>query len=372
MDFFDYSPAASGMTYYNDINTSGVTVDGNPDSVALGSIHWEMVSGAQGSLFMTSLLSTNIAGLTYTSYYLDDSTPDVTQCTGDAFAYGSSGVRVNQTIACTDPALDCTNYFHGTRIMYYEAPGLTIAGALALNDQANTPLTYTSRPWRSDIDGDGIPDGEDNCSTAYNPGQENADNQIGNGISIPGHDSTVPNSAGDNVGDACDSRDADNDGIPNASDSDPGGDITYDDNNNGIMCPADTADDGPSWDHNCNGKLDGKDLVPGSCPLAVNPNGDDDGDGLKNTWEVCKWGTNPAVPDSDGDTLGDCQEAADVDGNAVVNFTGDVIYYAKASLLDASVFGKDGDFDIDGNNVLNFTGDVIQEAKFGLIPGLCK
>ena len=101
MDFFDYSLAAAGVMYYDDLNTAGVTVDGSPDSVALGAIHWEMVSGAQGSLFMASLLSTNIAGFTYTSYYLDDSTPDVTQCTGDAFAYGSSGVRVNQTIPCT-------------------------------------------------------------------------------------------------------------------------------------------------------------------------------------------------------------------------------------------------------------------------------
>jgi hypothetical protein len=149
MDFFDYSLAAAGMMYYDDLNTAGVTVDGNPDSVALGAIHWEMVSGTQGSLFMASLLSTNIAGFTYTSYYLDDSTPDVMQCTGDAFAYGSSGVQVNQTIPCTDPALDCTNYLHSTRVMYYEPPGLTLAGAQILNEQANAPLVTMSRPWGS-------------------------------------------------------------------------------------------------------------------------------------------------------------------------------------------------------------------------------
>jgi hypothetical protein len=241
-----------------------------------------------------------------------------------------------------------------------------LAGAQALNDQANTPLTSTSRPWRSDVDGDGIPDSEDNCPLVPNSGQENSDNLIGNGPGIAGDDATVPN--GDSLGDACDD-DLDNDGIPNASDSDPGGDITYDDNNNGIPCPTDPADDGPSWDSNCNGVLDGKEAI---CPLAVNPNGDDDGDGLLNTWEVCKWGTNPALVDSDGDTLGDCKEAADVDGNGVVSFTGDVIYYAKAALLPPATFGQDGDFDIDGNNNLNFTGDVIQEAKFGLIAGLCR
>ena len=86
---------------------------------------------------------------------------------------------------------------------------------------------------------------------------------------------------------------------------------------------------------------------------------------------TCGWGTDLTVVDSDGDTLGDCEEAADADGNGVVSFTGDVIYYAKAALLPPGTFGQEGDFDIDGNNTLNFTGDVIQEAKFGLIgmPG---
>jgi hypothetical protein len=173
--------------------------------------------------------------------------------------------------------------------------------------------------------------------------------QIGNGKGIPGEDGTVPDSAAGLESD-CE-------------------DITYDDNNNGIMCPTDMADDGPSWDSDCDGIRDG---VEGSCPLAVNPNGDDDGDGLLNTWEVCKWGTDPTVVDSDGDTLGDCQEAADVDGNRVVNFTGDVIAYAKAALLAPSAFGQDGDFDIDGNNVISFTGDVIQEAEFAFTTGLCQ
>ena len=31
MDFFDYSPAASGMTYRNNLNPAGVTIDGDPD-----------------------------------------------------------------------------------------------------------------------------------------------------------------------------------------------------------------------------------------------------------------------------------------------------------------------------------------------------
>ena len=50
MDLWDYSPAASGMTYYNDLNLGGVTIDGVPDNPALGQIHWQMVTGAQGSV----------------------------------------------------------------------------------------------------------------------------------------------------------------------------------------------------------------------------------------------------------------------------------------------------------------------------------
>ncbi|MGA2286418.1 MAG: hypothetical protein ABSG55_09135 [Dehalococcoidia bacterium] len=143
MDFFDYSPAASGMTYYNNLNTSGVTIDGDPDSVALGGLQWEMVTGPQGSLMMASSLTTNITGLAPTSYYLDDSTPGVVQCTGDTFAYGSSGMMINQSIPCTDPGQGCSSFFRGVLTMYYAAPGLTVDEAQSLNDQAKTPLAYT-------------------------------------------------------------------------------------------------------------------------------------------------------------------------------------------------------------------------------------
>lgn len=229
-----------------------------------------------------------------------------------------------------------------------------------------------------DTDGGGVPDATDNCVSVPNPDQANFDGDappygdgvgIGNGSGISGDDKTVSNS--DTLGDACD-PDADNDGIPNDTDSDPEGDMTYDDNNDGNPCKplggssGDEDDDGPSWGADCDGKLDGWVDACGSTSA------DADTDGLKDAWETCKWGSNPAVLDSDGDGFGDCVEAADVDGNTVVNFTGDVIAYAKAILLSTATFGRDGDFDIDGNNALNFTGDVIQEAKFGLLTGLCK
>jgi hypothetical protein len=120
------------------------------------------------------------------------------------------------------------------------------------------------------------------------------------------------------------------------------------------------------------------DGVEGSCPLTVNPDGDDDGDGLLNTWEVCKWGTDPAVQDSDGDTLGDCTEAVDTNGNGVIlgDFGGDGLNSARAALLPAGVgagkFGKDGDFDLNGNGIVagDFGADTLETARFtlGLLP----
>lgn len=150
MDFFDYSPGASGMTYYNDLNTSGVTIDGDPDSVVQGAIEWEMATGAQGSLAIAASVSTNIDGFSHTSYYLDDSTPPVTQCTGDAYAYGSSGLWVDQSIPCTDPRYACTNSLEGGRIIYYEAPDLAVVEAEALSAGANAPLSYTASPFPTD------------------------------------------------------------------------------------------------------------------------------------------------------------------------------------------------------------------------------
>ena len=239
--------------------------------------------------------------------------------------------------------------------------------------------TYGTNPLVPDTDGDTVLDGPDNCKKVPNPGQENTDAAIGNGTGIPGDDSTVPNAVADNVGDACETDpDIDNDGIPNATDPHPGGDITYDTNGNGNPCPplgTDTADHGPSWDWNCNGVRDG---VEGSCPLAVNPYGDDDGDGLLNTWEVCKWGTDPTKVDTDNDGIGDCKEAVDTDGNGIVDFGGDALNSARAALLPAGVgpgkFGKDGDFDLNGNDVVagDFGADTLTVAKmaFGILP--CK
>jgi hypothetical protein len=164
MDLYDYSPDAAGMTYHNDLDPSGVTVDGSPDAVSPGGIQWEMVTGSQGSVTVAHSVETDIDPFTYTSYYSDDSTPGVTQCTGDAFEYATSGLRINQTIPNTHPE-GVYNILESTRVVYYETPGQTVADAELRFDQATTLLDLVTAPLPEpacsdgfDNDGDGLID----------------------------------------------------------------------------------------------------------------------------------------------------------------------------------------------------------------------
>jgi len=147
MDLLDYSPDAVGMTYYNELNTGGVTIDGVPDAVTAGAITWKMVTGSQGSLVIAQTLNTSFAITNQTSYYVDDTTPSDTQCTGDAFAYGTSGLWLAQNVPSTDPSIGATDSLTSTRIMYYEAPGLSIAEAVQRRGWALNPLQTTTAIW---------------------------------------------------------------------------------------------------------------------------------------------------------------------------------------------------------------------------------
>lgn len=147
MDFFDYSAAAIGMTYRNALNQSGFTIDGDPDSPIAGAPSWEQVTGPQGSLTMVGQLQTSFTPTGFTSYYLDDSTPPDTQCTGDAQAIGSSGLWVQGSIPCTDPAGGCSAKLTGIRTMYFGSPGATAASATALRNGVVQPLGAAALKW---------------------------------------------------------------------------------------------------------------------------------------------------------------------------------------------------------------------------------
>jgi hypothetical protein len=393
LDFYDHSPDASGMTYYNSLNTGGVLIDGVPESPApaTGAVVWEMVEGAQGSVLTSHSLTTNVPGFTYTSYYLDDATPPVTQCTGDAFAYGSSGLFIFTAIPCTDPP-GCTNFLRPVRTMYYGEPGLTVAEAQDLHAQAQAPLTFTVQPWLPDSDSDGAADLVDNCPALANPGQENSDSGppppagsigiLGDGAGIDGDDETIPN--GDQAGDACDG-DHDNDGLPDSSDgpvlagcgafdgtpaghaSPSGGDVTTVD---GTGLSRDTDDDQV---------LDGTECSAGTNPRAGSaadrtacaayaggaPGSDGDGDGLQDAWEVCKWGTAAADANSDDDAMGDCREAMDINGNGALT-NGDAAFVTQAFF---GIIGRDWIYDVNGNGALtNGDGTLVRQAFFAVNP----
>lgn len=148
MDFFDYSPAASGMTYRHDVDQRGFRVDGVPDSPTAGPIRWETMDGPQGSLGIAHTITSNVPGLTNTSYYLDKQTPTggaETQCTGDGSAYGSSGPRIAQALPNTDPTIGAANSLATTRHLFYGAPGKAV-GPDEL-EQVTVPLQTTVIPW---------------------------------------------------------------------------------------------------------------------------------------------------------------------------------------------------------------------------------
>jgi subtilisin family serine protease len=236
-----------------------------------------------------------------------------------------------------------------------------------------------------DPDGDGVRSTLDNCPEVMNGDQSNSDSlPFDSGPAVTSTDWTVP--LADAQGDACD-EDDDNDGLadtdelsttacapfdlsatahPNAA----RGDRTNDDDKDGNPAPpmgTDTSDHGPSWDTDNDGVIDGYECERGTNPRdrlskpVAEPGdaADDDGDGLLNGWERRGWGTDTDIADTDADGSGDCREAMDVDGNGVVNSTGDLIAYANVIFKGAA---RTQNYDIDRNGVVNSTGDLIALA----------
>lgn len=155
-----------------------------------------------------------------------------------------------------------------------------------------------------DRDGDGVPDGNDNCEAISNADQIDID--------------------GDNLGDACD-PDLDNDGLVNASDNCP-------------MVPNPTQND-----------LDG-DGIGDICDA------DDDNDGVADTSDNCRGVANTDQADGDGDGLGDVCDP-DVDGDGVSNATDNCVNVANATQSDGDLDGTGDacDADVDGDGIANAT-----------------
>jgi hypothetical protein len=228
-----------------------------------------------------------------------------------------------------------------------------------------------------DPDLDGICSALDNCPDDSNPGQENSDsgpatppgNNGGwsNGPTIPLDDRSIGN--GDSIGNVCD-PDNDNDGRDDLDEVNGIGclgaitNVSIDNAYASLSAPG---DGGTSWDSDgdivpdgveCNGGTDplvatgaaGGSTDRGACNTAAGGGADTDGDGILNQWEVCKWGTLPSgtgSTNSDNDTMNDCKEVLDVNGNGQAAA-------ADGTLIARAVAGIDpgGDMaalDINGN-----------------------
>ncbi len=140
VDYFDYSAAATGMTYRNNQNPQGLLIDGRADSHRAGVLEWESVQGAQGTMIMAHTLTTNITGLVRSSFYDDAISSQYTQCAGDNSAYGASGNWITSEIPNTDPRLPSAAMLSVKRQLLFGAPGLTSAGIDGLLAKLKSPV----------------------------------------------------------------------------------------------------------------------------------------------------------------------------------------------------------------------------------------
>jgi len=145
-----------------------------------------------------------------------------------------------------------------------------------------------------DTDGDGAPDGADNCPAVHNPSQADPD---GDGLGdLCDNCPAVGNASQsdfdfDGVGDDCEVNDLDADGVPNVSDNCP----TVYNPTQAINQPGDTRG------------------------AACNDPIDLDGDDVVEIADNCPALYNPGQEDADGDAIGDACDSDDFDGDGVPN-----------------------------------------------------
>lgn len=206
-------------------NCPGATVSANPAS---GSLFPVGVTGVE-------VVTTDSSGLADTCYFnvtVTDNEPPVAICPEDInqpadpgetgslveFTISSTDNCPGQTVAATPPS--------GSFFSIGQTPVEVIAtDAVGLADTCQFQVTVTG----DDTDGDGVPDTEDNCPLAYNPGQDDTDSDtFGDSCDIcAGFDDRI-DTDGDSVPDGCDVcpgfddlSDGDFDGIPDSCDNCP-------------------------------------------------------------------------------------------------------------------------------------------------------
>lgn len=159
-DVFDLSSAATGMTYYNDQNQTGFTIDGSQEPYVNNAPNqWELYTGNQGSMAVTYVYETDMNLATpglpnpnadgILEAYYNDSIPARHTCTGDGNAFGSGGFHL-ATAKCTDRRRNdagcgtAAKYFVGKRFHYMLPPSATVANAITYRSFALNPITTTN------------------------------------------------------------------------------------------------------------------------------------------------------------------------------------------------------------------------------------
>ena len=152
----DYAPSAIGMTYRDLVNTAGVPVDGEPETinpastadVANGAYAWQQLSGPQGSVSTVVGADTDIPDPNFGTYYLDDATPtgpNETQCGGDGQSIGASGFGILGPVTPnTDPRLGVHNDLTVKRIRYFGPPSDGVAQAENYTERVLKPLAASA------------------------------------------------------------------------------------------------------------------------------------------------------------------------------------------------------------------------------------
>ncbi|MBN2359160.1 MAG: thrombospondin type 3 repeat-containing protein [Deltaproteobacteria bacterium] len=206
--------------------------------------------------------------------------------------------------------------------------------AVANPDQADLDLDGLGDVCDDDQDGDGLTDDRE-VTLGTNPRAADSDGDGLSDFAETASGTSTPNHDGDGLIDALDPDD-DGDGIPTATEVADSGAIGDNDvDGDGAPNWLDDEADGDGMDDSVEGRgdADGDDVSAYLDPdETLDPNADDDGDGLTNGTEAAL-GTDPTDPDSDGDGLNDYIET---NGGHTVNHDGD-------GLIDALDPDDDGD-----------------------------
>jgi len=297
-------------------------------------------------------------------------------------------VSIQETTACT-PAFysdlaSGTTYFNGNVTIGNEEIVSFPSNLITPGSKVKLGVSSSSHPFQynyvnvrvlihppGDMDGDNIPDGDDNCPDISNPDQLDTDSDtIGNAC-----DGDDDNDGTEDTNDQCPLdpsgiADYDGDGMCNTSDTDDDNDGIDDINDNCILRSNSNQEnyDGDNWGDKCDEDDDNDGItdILDAFPLNEAAHDDADNDGFVDSWnescdtqcqstsgltqDNCPAINNPSQQDTDGDLLGDsCDNDDDNDGT---NDSEDQCPLDPTGIIDTDLDGNcdisDSDDDNDG------------------------